>query len=88
MPSGLFQQDGDRWVFSGPVPASFNSYTGDHADLLVRYMFQLTPEEQRALVGRTAASNTGGELSASDAKRHAHRRTFDRPESGLEIVIL
>jgi hypothetical protein len=23
-------------------------------------MFQLTPEEQRALVGRTAASNTGG----------------------------
>jgi len=60
MPSGLFRKDDDRWVFSGPVPASFNAYHGDHADLLVRYMFQLTPEEQRALLGRTAASNRGG----------------------------
>jgi cytochrome c551/c552 len=59
MPSGLFKKDGDRWVFSGPVPATFNGYTGDHADLLVRYMFQLSPEEQRALLGRAAASNTG-----------------------------
>ena len=24
-----------------------------HADLLVRYMLELTPEEQRALIGRT-----------------------------------
>ena len=53
MPSGLFKRDGDHWVFSGPLPASFNGYTGDHADLLVRYMFELTPEEQRALMGRT-----------------------------------
>ena len=28
-------------------------YKGDQADLLVRYMFELTPEEQRALMGRT-----------------------------------
>ena len=49
MPSGLFKRDGDHWVFSGPVPASFKATTGDHADLLVRYMFQLTPEEQRML---------------------------------------
>jgi cytochrome c2 len=45
MPSGLFRRDGDRWVFAGPTPASFNGYTGDHADLLVRYMFSFTPEE-------------------------------------------
>ncbi len=45
MPSGLFQQDGSRWVFAGPVPASFNGYQKDHAELLVRYMFQFTPEE-------------------------------------------
>jgi hypothetical protein len=31
--------DGDRWVFAGPTPASFNGYTKDHAQLLVRYMF-------------------------------------------------
>ena len=41
MPSGLFKRDGDHWVFSGPLPASFNGYTGDQADLLVRYMFAI-----------------------------------------------
>src|SRR5579862_6289928 len=59
MPSGLFKRDGDRWVFSGPVPASFHGYTGDHADLLVRYMFELTPEEQRSLQGRTPSVGGG-----------------------------
>jgi cytochrome c551/c552 len=45
MPSGLFVREGGRMVFSGPVPASFNGYQKDHADLLVRYMFAFTPEE-------------------------------------------
>jgi cytochrome c551/c552 len=63
MPSGLFRKDGDRWVFSGPVPHSFAGYPGDHADLLVRYIFELTAEEQRSLQGRTrvaAAAPAGG----------------------------
>ena len=60
MPSGLFRREGDRWVFSGPLPASFHGYGGDQAGLLVRYMFQLTPEEQRSLLGRTAAAGAGG----------------------------
>ena len=50
MPSELFRKEGDRWVFSGPLPASFAGYEGDHADLLVRYMFQLTPAELNRLV--------------------------------------
>src|SRR5579871_6767077 len=37
MPSGLFRRDGERWVFAGPTPASFQTYSRDHADLLVRY---------------------------------------------------
>lgn len=45
MPSGLFRQDAGHWVFAGPVPASFQGYAKDHADLLVRYMFQFTPDE-------------------------------------------
>jgi cytochrome c2 len=53
MPSGLFRKDGDRWVFAGPVPGSLEHYTGDEANLLVRYMFSLTPQEQAALLGRT-----------------------------------
>jgi len=60
MPSGLFRREEDRWVFAGPLPASFHGYGKDHADLLVRYMFQLTPEEQRALVGRASAAAGAG----------------------------
>ena len=56
MPSGLFRQEGDHWVFSGPHPESFRGYRGDHAELLVRYLFQITPEEQRRLVGQLASA--------------------------------
>jgi hypothetical protein len=58
MPSGLFRQEGDRWVFAGPTPASFQGYTKDQADLLVRYMFQFTPEE----LGRLRSSAGAGGL--------------------------
>lgn len=50
MPSGLFRREGERWVFAGPVPAAFKEYSKDHIELLVRYMFQLTPDEQRRLI--------------------------------------
>jgi hypothetical protein len=36
-------------VFAGPTPASFQNYQKDHAGLLVRYMFQFTPEELNRL---------------------------------------
>jgi hypothetical protein len=60
MPSGLFHQENGQWVFSGPLPASFHGYTGDHANLLVRYMLQMTPEEQRMLLGRTPTTTASG----------------------------
>jgi hypothetical protein len=64
MPSGLFRKEGDRWVFAGPVPGAMQQFHGDHADLLVRYMFSLTPQEQAALLGRTpsggSAKSSGG----------------------------
>jgi cytochrome c551/c552 len=53
MPSGLFRADGEREVFAGPTPASFDGYNKDHAALLVRYMFQFTPDELARL--RTSA---------------------------------
>ena len=59
MPDGLFRQEGERWVFhfGGPTPESFRSYEKDHVDLLTRYMFQMTPQEQRRLTGvRISAS--------------------------------
>ena len=60
MPSGLFKRLNDQWVFAGPTPPSFQGYDKDHTKLLVDYIFQLTPEEQRrvaAAMGRTRASN-------------------------------
>jgi cytochrome c2 len=58
MPSGLFKHEGDRWVFAGPTPSSFNGYTKDEADLLVRYMFQFTPDELNRL--RASAGSGAG----------------------------
>ena len=47
MPSGLFKQQNNQWVFSGPTPPTFNGFDGDHRKLLTDYIFQLTPEEQK-----------------------------------------
>jgi cytochrome c2 len=56
MPSGLFKQTEDRWVVNVPnVPADVNNYHDDHARLLVRYMFLMTPDEQRRLLASSPA---------------------------------
>jgi cytochrome c2 len=57
MPSGLFRHEDTRNVFAGPTPASFNGYPKDHADLLVRYMFQFTPDELGRLRGSAGTGN-------------------------------
>jgi cytochrome c len=59
MPSGLFRQQNEQWVFAGPTPPSFQGYEKDHRQLLVDYIFQLTPEEQRKVsssMSRTRAA--------------------------------
>ena len=57
MPSNLFMQQEGKWVFAGPVPSSFTGYPKDHADLLVRYMFQFTPDELGRLRSSAGAGN-------------------------------
>jgi len=55
-------------VFSGPIPPSFQGYDGDHTKLLVRYMMQLTPEEQRrvaGMMGHTAAAAPAGKKTGA-----------------------
>jgi cytochrome c2 len=62
MPSGLFRREKNHWVFSGPTPSSFQGYDKDHTKLLVDYILQLTPEEQRrvaASMNRTRAATSG-----------------------------
>jgi len=63
MPSELFKRDQghDRWVFNGPTPPAFQTYEKDHVDLLVRYIFQVSPGDQKqagAGGGPTAAPST------------------------------
>jgi hypothetical protein len=56
MPGGLFKKEADRWVVNLPnPPADVASYHGDHARLLVRYMFLMTPDEQRRLLSASPA---------------------------------
>jgi cytochrome c2 len=71
MPSGLFRQDNNRYVFSGPTPPTFNGYDGDHRKLLTDYIFQLTPEEQR----RVAASMPRAKAAAQFPSNHKQAAT-------------
>lgn len=73
MPSGLFRKEKNQWVFAGPTPPSFQGYDKDHTKLLVDYIFQLTPDEQRRVagaMGRARASNMKPSLNkiASEGK--------------------
>jgi cytochrome c2 len=73
MPSGLFKRENDRWVFSGPTPPVFQGYDKDHTKLLVDYILELTPGEQRrvaAAMGRLRAANDRAPLPL---KRMANR---------------
>ena len=63
MPSGLFKLQADHYIFAGPTPPSFNGYNGDQAELLVRYLFELTPQEQQRLI-----QMSGSNLNPASAK--------------------
>jgi mono/diheme cytochrome c family protein len=83
MPSGLFLKKDDRYVFSGPTPDTFNDYHRDHAQLLVRYMFLMTPDEQQRLISTqpsaapvapAAAAAVSKAPKSGSATAHATRR--------------
>src|SRR5258705_11283605 len=97
MPSGLFRQEGDRWVINLPnPPASANDYHSDHARLLVRYMFLMDPDEQRKLlstapVAPATAPSQNAENHARAKRRKANhhlRRTNKRPTLGWSAAAI
>ncbi|HKZ80081.1 MAG TPA: hypothetical protein VJ124_17540 [Pyrinomonadaceae bacterium] len=83
MPTGLFKPEGERWVINLPnPPASANEYQQDHAKLLVRYMFLMTPSEQRVLLSAspaapatTSAQQTGKAGSNSNGRQTSFLRS-------------
>src|SRR5437899_3089719 len=68
MPSGLFRQVNNHWVFSGPTPSLFKGYDKDQTKLLVDYILQLTPEEQRRVGAAMGRSRAASGSSSSSAK--------------------
>ena len=85
MPTGLFKKDQDRWVVNLPNPPSdVANYHGDHARLLVRYMFLMTPDEQRRLL---SASPAPAAVSQPPTPQKTGRNRV-RTGSGSDRVIL
>src|SRR5262249_22528839 len=89
MPTGLFKKDGERWVVNLPnPPADVAGYHDDHARLLVRYMFLMTPDEQRRLLSASPAPaaapvaqppqrvghHAGGQRRVSHHARRSHHK--------------
>ena len=83
MPSGLFKQDNGRWVFSGPTPPSFQGYAQDQNKLLTRYIFQLTPEEQRRLSGMMPRGAPATKASAGQPGKRASNSVLRKPGARL-----
>jgi len=75
MPTGLFKKDQDRWVVNLPnPPADVANYHDDHARLLVRYMFLMTPDEQRRLLSASPAPPSAPATTAPPQKTGRNNR--------------
>jgi cytochrome c551/c552 len=79
MPTGLFRKEGDRWVINLPnPPASANAYKNDHAMLLVRYMLQMTSDEQRRLLATSPAQPAATTSQARGNSKKSDRTISSR----------
>lgn len=81
MPSDLFKKDGERWVFNSTEQfKSAENYHGDEAQLLTRYILQLTPAEQARLASSSPSAPSGRtqtgdnqNTTAASSTHHARR---------------
>src|SRR5690349_14718695 len=94
MPTGLFKHEGERWVVNLPnPPANVAAYQQDHARLLVRYMFLMTPDEQRQLLATGpaptagAAPTTQNHAQAKRKRNHARLRVRRVAALGREAAL-
>lgn len=80
MPTGLFKKDGEHWVVNLPnPPADVANYHDDHARLLVRYMFLMTPDEQRRLLAASPSPPAQPNAQQTQKVGRADARGRDRP---------
>ncbi len=83
MPSGLFRREENRWVFNGPTPPIFKGYTGDYANLLMRYLFELSPAEQQRLIQMSGGSLNPKAAPASTRRSQPPARKAPPAVAGL-----
>jgi cytochrome c551/c552 len=87
MPSGLFKKDQDRWVVNLPNPPSdVVNYHNDHARLLVRYMFLMTPDEQKRLLSATPAPQKAPAPAAPPAPQKTGRNRVRTGSSSDRVL--
>lgn len=85
MPTGLFKKDQDHWVVNLPnPPAEVAGYHGDHARLLVRYMFLMTPDEQRRLLSAQPAAPAATPAAQPSPAPAKTGRNANRSEQGRD----
>ncbi|HEY5837419.1 MAG TPA: hypothetical protein VIT19_00185, partial [Pyrinomonadaceae bacterium] len=73
MPTGLFKKEGERWVVNLPnPPAAVTNYHGDHAKLMVRYMFLMTPDEQRRLLSASPSTPAPAAQPSATSGHHVN----------------
>jgi len=89
MPSGLFKPVADHYVFAGPTPDLFKGYDGDQPELLVRYLFEITPDEQRRLMNMSAGMLKTTEVRSpksgvGSAKREFRSETLAARNQGFD----
>ena len=76
MPSGLFRKEGDRRVANlATLPPAAAGYDGDHARLLMRYMFLMSPDEQRQLLAAGPATTAAPTAATTQHHASAKKRT-------------
>jgi cytochrome c2 len=84
MPDGMFVRKDDHWVVGAPnAPADVVNYPKDHARLVTRYMFMMTPDEQKRLLSATPApakpSATPAAATPATTGRN-HKRSSEREQ--------
>src|SRR5947207_1440916 len=89
MPSSLFRKDQDHWVVNLPnPPADVANYHDDHARLLVRYMFMMTPDEQRRLLSASPATPAAAPAAPAATPAATQQTGRRRSENKREVASL
>jgi len=84
MPSGLFKPVADHYVFAGPTPDLFKGYDGDQPELLVRYLFEITPQEQQRLMGMSAGMMSTSEVRIQKPGLRSEKLEARSKKSGVK----